>query len=547
METLKFISAVEGLSVGKSGFRWKRNGLLQTEKYFVKQFCSEQVNRSTVGIHHDTVWRSLKNSYVNPVLLIEEMEMLAEQLTGEEEQNERSAGGVIRLKKLQRDLLKTARGMLRQAEKAEQLLNGMRTKQAIFTKEAKALEEVYESQKKDLSLEGQRAFEEEISRLHSFSGNDTGEYASLIKRILNMEVVLENNIDILKDILALEQIPVSNQAEEIEEYKAGLAWLKSRVKNYQIGEMAFDYSSLKGKGDAIDPATVLPDNYESELLEMVVKDTSSVSRKARKQQKKAMFDEGIEMGIEEPLKQVLLSHYIEEHFNGYTGKVSDKDTSLDYEIEFILGEKKSDKDNLEEVIKKIVNIRTLCNYLYLRTDREKTELAYGAAIALVGYSCMEPLIQLTKNLILMTWATEEAIVDVAALLQEKEIPFFKTKETFQIGFEELLLFDKKLVHQKVDRIEAGLSAGIDYKGYLRVLLSLTKKEQKLSGIWELIESNIELRYDPDFSLENCIYGIEVLTKFYMKEKFLCLPGVQEVIHTSGEGFLIQSHFSYCYD
>ena len=548
IEVLKFISAVEGLSIGKTGFQWKRNGLLQTEPYFVKQFCNSNASRDAVGIHHDSVWKSLQYSYYNPVMQIEKMEQAAWGLM--EEENERGSSDLAKLRKLEEELMKTTKGVLRQAEKACQLLAEIQEKQAVFSQETKELDAVYQSQQKDLSLESQKALEGEIAKLKGFAGEGNEEYHSVIKRILDMEGCLKNNIEILEEVLILERFSISRDREEMECYMEKLDQLKSRLLEYQIRELEFDYSSFTENKKASDPTMGLSDNYESELLQMVVKDTATISKKTSNLEAKNVFSEesnSNEGVIGEQLKKILLYDYIDKNFNCYVGKVSEKDTRLDYEIEYILGEKKSDKENLKEVIKKMVNLRVIWNYLYLLTDSEKSELAYGAAVALVGYSCMEPLIQLTKNLILMTWATEEAIVDVAALLQGKEIPVFKTKASFQMEFDELLSFDKQLVQQKAAAIEETDGTGMNYKAYLKLLLNSTKKGQVLNRIVEIMEDNMKLRYDPNFVFGNCIYGIEVLTKFNMEEKFMRLSGVKKMISASGEGFLIQSQFSYCYD
>ena len=155
LEILEFISAVEGISVGKNGFLWKKNGLLQTEPYFVKQFCSQGITRNTVGIYHETVWNSLKQSFVNPVLLIESMEEEAGKLLSAaiakeaaekaaKEESEKSGegtsnsggnvsgnqmgiftdiGSYIELSSSQSRLREVARGMLSKTKKAESILS----------------------------------------------------------------------------------------------------------------------------------------------------------------------------------------------------------------------------------------------------------------------------------------------------------------------------------------------------------------------------------------------------------------------------------------
>ncbi len=572
LETLKFISLIEGLAIGKNGLRWKGNGVLKTEKYFVKQFCGSDITPNAVGIQNEVVWKSLQQSYINPVLIIEQMETQALKLLAEleaEEAEEKAEGTqaeggepvkqknsmitYIKLKHLEEEFIETAKGILGKAKKADGILSEIRAKQSVFMEETKELEEVYRKQKPNLSAESQTAFEEEIERLKGFAKLEKNETDSIISTILNMRSYLENNIEILNEILRLGNSRVNNTSEGISYYLQKISKMKEKLRSYRIKEMQFDYSSLFIGKEMEDPTEILSEGYENKLLEWVVKDTSLISQKSRDTQSLKYGEseigsiEGL-TDVDEQLKRILLSCYVESHFSSYLRQVTEKETMLDYEVEYILEGRRSDKENLEEVIKKLVKVRTLFNYLYLMTDREKVEMAHGTAVALVGYSCMEPLIQLTKNLILLTWATEEAVVDTAVLLQDGEVPIFKNKVTFMISFEELFLFGKELVQKKADKLTEIMSdTGMNYEEYLNFLLSITDKKQKLNGIMELMEDNMRIRYDSDFIFANCIYGIEVIAKFHMKEKFVSLPGVQNVLSTGGEGFEIQSHQSYCYE
>ena len=577
LEILNFISAVEGISVGKNGFLWQRNGLLRTEPYFVKQFCSQGITRSATGIYNEIVWNSLKPSFVNPVLLVEEMEQEAENLLAaaiaeeaaeneDKEEDEESGVGdgfgqqtgilsdinsYLALSSSQSKLRETARGMLSKVRQAENILSEIKRKQSVFAEETIELEKVYEQQKKELSAEHQQLFEEEIGKLKGFTKSENTQSIVSVEEILSMETTLRRNRALLEEVSQIGRIYLSADSEEIRDYLMELAVLKGKLYTYQIQNLQFDYSSITVQKEVEDPMEVFSEGYEKNLLNLVVKEPSAISKKRRSGNVTLRGQSGFEWNgttVDEELQKILLSCYIENHFSYYSGEVSDKETVLDYEIEYILGGRRSDKENLEEVVKKLVTMRTVLNYLYLMTDREKSEMAHGTAIALVGSSGMAPLVQLTKNLILMTWATEEAIVDTAALLQGKEVELFKTKASFQIQYNELLSFGKELVQAKAAKRNTATSEfGMDYPEYLKLLLGMTGKQQKLNGIMELIEGNIQIRYDENFAFERCIYGIEVLAEFQMKEKFIKMPGVKTILLTDGEGFTIQSHQSYCYE
>ena len=66
------------------------------------------------------------------------------------------------------------------------------------------------------------------------------------------------------------------------------------------------------------------------------------------------------------LDSVLLGGYIQEHFADFLDEP--KGGSLDYEVEYILAGRQSDRENLEAVANKLVLLRFVPNYLYLQTN-----------------------------------------------------------------------------------------------------------------------------------------------------------------------------------
>lgn len=480
-----------------------------------------------------------------------------------EEKEEEEEISYKKLERLEEKLIEKTEEVLEQTADAEGILSGIREKQPVFAREAEELDAVYKDQKDKLSAESQRAFEKEIEKLKDYAEMENSEKSSLIGQVLGEETYLESSEEVLNMVLEVEGLWIGGSVEEAEEYVEILEKLKKEIKENQRQEIQLDYDLKDTEKNVKNPIDVFQKNYNNSILGLVVKDFSQISTKKKRMQTRidevemesevAQFNQEydgigwLESGADKQLQILLLTHYIETHFKSYISQENEQASALDYEAEYILGGKLSDKENLEIVLKKIVFLRTILNYTYIITDTEKTEMAYITAMALIGFSGMEPLVQMTKNIILLIWAAEEAIIDAGALLQEKEVPIFKTKGTFQTSYEELLLFDRELVQRKIKEIPE-TQAGVmwNYQQYLRLLFNFCPKEQKINGVMELIEENIKLRYDRNFSLSNCIYGVEAEGQFFLEEKFLSFPFVQQLLNTEGEGFAIYNHQSYCY-
>ena len=77
------------------------------------------------------------------------------------------------------------------------------------------------------------------------------------------------------------------------------------------------------------------------------------------------------------LTSVLLGEYVIDHFTDFTD--GPKGGELDYELEYILAGRESDKGNLETVAKKLVMLRFVPNYIYLQTSSTKQAEARAAA------------------------------------------------------------------------------------------------------------------------------------------------------------------------
>lgn len=215
---------------------------------------------------------------------------------------------------------------------------------------------------------------------------------------------------------------------------------------------------------------------------------------------------------EEAVEQTELSYYC-RHFKSYrkpSVSFQKKESLLDYELEYLLEGRGGDRENMEAWLRRLVLARTTVNYLLLSKDAEKSQAAYNLALAALGVTGLEPLVEAARQFILLGWGYEEALVDVRILLDGGSVSLWKGREEFSISFGEIFTFSKELVKEKSRIRRAGKPAGgMDYEKYIRLFLGFKKGEKRREAAWHLIKENMELRYGEKVSLGDTVFGVQV--------------------------------------
>lgn len=169
---------------------------------------------------------------------------------------------------------------------------------------------------------------------------------------------------------------------------------------------------------------------------------------------------------------VLYQQFLQTRFACYEPG-SAGDGALDYELEYILAGKKTDRENLKYVVRQLLLLREGVNFIYLQTDVAKQQEAYSVATALAASLGIAPAVGLIAQGILAAWAYVESILDVRTLLAGGKIAWMKTAESWNSSLSGLggLLAGSAQAKEQEN--------GEDYKGYLQKLLYL-KSERSLN-------------------------------------------------------------------
>lgn len=267
-----------------------------------------------------------------------------------------------------------------------------------------------------------------------------------------------------------------------------------------------------------DPASYVNELRKKGILSLVVEDPSKISSKAVRteeyvshrsnpMQGTGILQERQQGGsfLEKSKEKILLQAYIFQKF-GYYGQEKEN-SALDYQVEYLIGKKASDTENLRAVVRRLVLMREAANAAYLYGNSTKrAEIAAMAgtvsAVALAPY--LQPLLETS---ILFAWAYIESIQDVKLLLEGGRVPLVKTTSAWQTDLDSILDF----AGADVDREG---TEGLTYDQYLGLLLFLQKDEDLLFPMMDVMEMDIrKTAYHENFRMDGCISGFRIRADF----------------------------------
>lgn len=588
---MKLIELVEGIQC-KDKLTYNANGTIKVNSYFAKKMCTVEENKENVGIEHETVWQSLKGNYVNPILNLNAMQTTVDTLVIEKEKQEKTAaktekkgskdnastsydfaGTITQFNKDQEGLKSMVSQTIEKIEEAMDTIEKLEGEMGTLTKAVTNYTDKISKQQESVSANTYKSLESTSKQAQSD--------LATIQRAIGMKSTLEKNLRLLE---RLEEMLSKDLTDSLDSYQTKQEELAVQIRNlagYQISNLKFTYGSIEFS-EVSNPMEILKSLGDS-VLELTVKDTSKLSKKKLEQADYyynkyrgeagetedvnlisqvinsdlgGLFSSiGAVFGGEKELSQVaaegantlVYQAYIKEYFKSYVS-IENKfsKTPVKYEQEYILCGKGSDKQNLKQVVQRILLLRTVANFTYLLTDNGKVQKARAAAVSLVGFTGIGVLVQGMQYAILAVWAYEEALVDAAALLLGYEVPVVKSKNTFVLSFTDICTISKSKIQNKAKELGQRKCTGtMKYEDYLTLFMLFEPQEQKTYRIMDLIEANMKIRHSDLFSFEDCIYGVTVSCQYTIPAKFTALALFTDWDYEeSAWNFTKQQRYSY---
>ncbi|MCI9059618.1 MAG: hypothetical protein HFH52_07560, partial [Lachnospiraceae bacterium] len=311
------------------------------------------------------------------------------------------------------------------------------------------------------------------------------------------------------------------EALEKDSHKAEEKWKQAQEAAEKAKEAA-EAAKKDGEGEAAKTAREaekkLPENpmdfvslwKKSPILTLVVENSFQISPKSISQknsiQNRKLETGNLEKAGKETLEKLWLIQYLNTYFSCQSGAGAGGGDShaLDYELEYCIGGKETDSQNLEQAVNRLLLLREAGNFATIMQDSGKQALAMEMAAAAVGFTGLPPLIQAVQVGILLGWSYMESILDVRHLLAGGKVPLIKEVSQWQSD----VSLGQKALEQDTKQEEQGL----DYREYLQILLLSVKEDTLVYRAMDVMEQNIRLLPGEEtFAMDHMIQGVEAET------------------------------------
>lgn len=282
---------------------------------------------------------------------------------------------------------------------------------------------------------------------------------------------------------------------EPEDSEGMAAQLMSLAGSYQSQLLPDDYQLPSGEGEQESPFVKLHRYLSESVLALVMPAGQQVSDRSiqmsswwediLRDTEKSKQEESIEDEAENAMLGVI---YEQEHFGNYRQERAD--TALLYEREYLLVGKETDRMNLAGTVEQLLLIRTVTDFLQILTEADRVAEAGRLAMAIAGVSGTSALIPVLRTGILLLWSVEDAVEEVRGLLSGERVAVCGWKQLPALSYEE----------------------------YLSLLLVL-EREKRYERMAQLIESDIQLRYQSEYQASDSMASIRMNTETIIVPKF----------------------------
>jgi hypothetical protein len=195
----------------------------------------------------------------------------------------------------------------------------------------------------------------------------------------------------------------------------------------------------------------------------------------------------------------LVNEYIIRHFLNHRRGKEIRDTFFRNEAEYVLKGGFSDTANYSAVRTDLFIMRNVLNLAHIFSDPEKQKdvEAVAAVLSVVHGETIGAAV------VAEAWAAAESENDLRLLEAGEKVAFVKAADNWAVPLSETLEY-----LWKDDPISPDRTTGYDYEEYLRVLLYLENREQKLLRCMDLIQLNMKGSANRDFDLKEHYGGFQ---------------------------------------
>ncbi|MCR5216611.1 MAG: DUF5702 domain-containing protein [Lachnospiraceae bacterium] len=529
---LKLLSYVEGIKTNSTGIsQWF--GKYSGERFFVKSLACGGISQQAVGVSQEEIYEAVRPHYVD---VMGELEGLYGAI-GEIEYTyyDPPTKGTFDPSPLTSgvdSILSEFSNAGTMIDKSLRLLDEIEGDLGVLAGHLEESKALLEEHRGEMMEEWCESFSQEYEEL---SGYVTGEAI----RLCNLQEVRQKLVS-CKECLPGMEAAVSSIGDAASDIGSlgnaanAIAFAKATCASYPGASLVFSYEGyIRSNGEGMGVIEKIQTILEHNMVKLVLGEDAKISEKKLLVKDLTSMTMGISKkntGImdlstltpEGMYHEFLYNRYLSMYFTNYCNQK--ESGMLSYEFEYILVGNTKDEKNLQEVIKRLVNLRFLADYVYLITDVPRKKTCEEIATVCLGFTGVPAVIWLGKHLLMLAWSYGEGINDVKILMQGGKVDFAKSDATWKTT-------PQSLLEQKVEGSTDSDPTGLCYKDYLALLAFLMDPTTKIYRTMDMVESNLIATGHEHARCYRYLYGVSGSASYsYYRDQY---EYVQE--------------FDYCYE
>lgn len=199
---------------------------------------------------------------------------------------------------------------------------------------------------------------------------------------------------------------------------------------------------------------------------------------------------------------LLFVHYLCSHLSSFTAP--DEKAALSWQLEYIVGGKNNDKENLKKTVESLMLLREGANLLYLRSDRASMAKVRAMASSIAAALAAPVGEELIAGVLCVCWAYGESLLDVRTLLAGGKVPVTKDASSWRLSLSDLSSLGKT-----GSKTDGGGDKGLTYTGYLEILLGMKSDRDCLHRGMDMVETGMRAVSGSNFYLDHCLQSAEI--------------------------------------
>lgn len=510
---LQLVKLVEGLEVTNSGIALSSGKPVALDDYFAKSVLTQKLSMQSAGIDNNNVYEVVSCSYgkyINVTEILEDMYSDVEDTKyysdDIEDLNTLYADNYKRLK----EAINSASGKTNEA--IEEIKNYQNKKDNTKVKIGECKNKL-ESKKDVLGDDVYKSFNDDLTQMND-EQNDNKKMLCDIKTF--EEGLLENKQVYTSVSAVLKKLNVKISMDNYTTVLSDINELKELLKGLNNSKLKFNYSGIDFSNNSEGTGSIKK-IYKmlTEGIAGLVLDGKDISQKEIEYTDLASdMSAGSDGGNCDIAEKALVNEYIFLKFNSFTDYLNEDNTvncntnkQLDYVVEYIIGNQKSDKENLNKVIMQLSVLREGVNLAHIITDPTKKKQALTLATSLVGFTGNMVIIKAAQYLIMSAWAYGESLIEIKQLMNGEKVELIKNKDNWNLSLQNLL--ETKFESDKDKKSDKGLN----YEQYLRMLLMMKNSGTELYFTMGAMELRMIELGEKDFRLKDYIYSAKGVSIF----------------------------------